>query len=44
MQQRGQPPQDIIDELAPGMSFGADGLPKLGGNDGSGIPDDCVIQ
>ena len=32
MQQRGQPPQEIIDELAPGMTFGPDGLPTgLGG-------------
>jgi hypothetical protein len=31
MQQRGQPPQEIIDELAPGMTFGPDGVPTMGG-------------
>lgn len=42
MQQRGQPPQEIIDELAPGMTFGPDGLPQspsLPGGDG-----DCCVQ
>ncbi|KDD76935.1 Pex19 family protein [Helicosporidium sp. ATCC 50920] len=31
MQACGQPPQDIVDELAPGLAFGADGLPAMGG-------------
>ena len=47
MQQRGQPPQEIIDELAPGMSFGPDGLPSFGGGAGGGGPGgdpDCCIQ
>ena len=44
MQQRGQPPQEIIDELAPGMSFGPDGLPDFGGGYPSNMPDDCVLQ
>jgi peroxin-19 len=42
MQQRGQPPQEIIDELAPGMTFGPDGIPQsssLPGNDG-----ECCVQ
>lgn len=39
MQQCGQPPEDIVKELAPGMSFDNEGLPKLPG-DLSG----CVIQ
>lgn len=47
MQQRGQPPQEIIDELAPGLSFGPDGLPNVGGGDGEGGGDplsDCKMQ
>lgn len=34
MQQCGQPPQEIVDELAPGMQFGPDGLPSFGGGAG----------
>lgn len=50
MQQRGQPPQEIIDELAPGMAFGPDGLPTGipggggNGNDGPMDPSECSIQ
>jgi hypothetical protein len=47
MQQRGQPPQEIIDELAPGMTFGPDGLPNMGGGGGlpGGMdPSECCIQ
>ena len=50
MQQRGQPPQEIIDELAPGMTFGPDGLPSMGGSGGQGglpggmDPSECCIQ
>ncbi|KAI7838883.1 hypothetical protein COHA_007349 [Chlorella ohadii] len=45
MQQCGQPPQEIVDELAPGMQFGPDGLPSFGGDEQ--LPPelrDCVIQ
>ena len=38
MQQRGQPPQEIIDELAPGLRFGPDGLPTGLGGGGAGLP------
>ncbi|KAG7668823.1 hypothetical protein KSW81_003842 [Nannochloris sp. 'desiccata'] len=43
MQQRGQPPQEIIDELAPGVTFGPDGLPNMGGGGGGGgmDPSEC---
>ncbi|KAL4439713.1 hypothetical protein ABPG75_002714 [Micractinium tetrahymenae] len=46
MQQCGQPPQEIVDELAPGMQFGPDGLPSFGGSD-EGLPPelrDCAIM
>jgi len=29
MQEHGQPPPDIVQELAPGFSFGSDGTPQL---------------
>ena len=48
MQQCGQPPQEIVDELAPGMSFGPDGLPSFGGGAGDeALPPelrDCAIM
>lgn len=49
MQQRGQPPQEIIDELAPGLSFSPEGLPNFGGGGGGsgGVPPelgDCCLQ
>jgi hypothetical protein len=54
MQQRCQPPQDIIDELAPGMTFdamgvpsmcsGGSGLPGGGGLPGGMDPSECCIQ
>ncbi|KAL4853266.1 Peroxisome biogenesis protein 19-1 [Chlorella vulgaris] len=47
MQQCGQPPQEIVDELAPGMQFGPDGLPSFGGGAEDGLPPDlkdCTIQ
>lgn len=38
MQAQGQPPQELVDELAPGLTFGEDGMPNLlgGGGGGSG--------
>ena len=39
MQQCGQPPQEIVDELAPGMQFDSEGLPRFpGGGAGAGGP------
>ncbi|KAJ3039067.1 hypothetical protein HDV00_012625 [Rhizophlyctis rosea] len=32
MQECGNPPEEILQELAPGMEMGSDGLPKLGGD------------
>ena len=36
MQSRGQPPQELVDELAPGLTFGDDGAPNLFGGTGGG--------
>ena len=37
MQSKGQPPQELVDELAPGLTFGDDGMPNLfGGGSGGG--------
>lgn len=36
MQSQGQPPQELVDELAPGLTFGEDGMPNLFGGGGSG--------
>lgn len=45
MQACGQPPQDIVDELAPGLAFGPDGLPSIGGGEGGpGAGHDCGMQ
>lgn len=35
VQEYGQPPEEIIKEIAPGMELDANGLPKV---DGSGLP------
>ncbi|KAJ3409230.1 Peroxisome chaperone and import receptor [Chytridiales sp. JEL 0842] len=40
MQDCGNPPQEILNELAPGMDVGADGIPKMPGMDGK----ECVIM
>lgn len=40
MQACGSPPKDIVDELAPGLEMGADGLPKMPGDAASA----CCIQ
>ena len=37
MQDYGQPPQDLVGQLAPGLEFAADGQPKMN-------PDDCRVQ
>eukprot|EP00753_Platysulcus_tardus_P010764 PLAT3031.1.p1 GENE.PLAT3031.1~~PLAT3031.1.p1 ORF type:complete len:309 (+),score=119.32 PLAT3031.1:44-928(+) len=34
MQETGQPPMDMMKTLAPGLEFGADGLPKMPGMEG----------
>lgn len=47
MQECGQPPDEIVQELAPGMAFGSDGLPFLpsGGAPGAGAdPGQCVVM
>ncbi|KAK9812898.1 hypothetical protein WJX72_005435 [[Myrmecia] bisecta] len=47
MQACGQPPQEIVDELAPGLQFDADGLPKFPNEEGAGaLPDmpGCSLQ
>jgi hypothetical protein len=41
MQAYGNPPEEIVNELAPGMDMkGADGLPNLP----TGAADDCKVQ
>ena len=37
MQECGQPPAEIIKELAPGLQFGPDGMPLMA-NMGAGVP------
>ena len=45
VQEYGQPPAEIIQEIAPGIELDDDGMPKL---DGSGFPfgekDECRIM
>jgi hypothetical protein len=47
VQQYGQPPAEIIQEIAPGLELDEDGMPKL---DGEGLPpfpgnpEDCRIM
>ena len=36
MQAQGQPPQELVDELAPGLTFGEDGVPNLFGSGNGG--------
>ena len=38
VQEYGQPPAEIVQELAPGIELDEDGLPKLGGAGDSGFP------
>ena len=42
MQACGQPPQDIVNDLAPGMAFDQEGLPST--LPGSGHPPGCCVQ
>jgi hypothetical protein len=48
MQACGQPPQEIVDELAPGLQFDADGAPQMGPAGGAGgaplDPANCAVQ
>lgn len=39
MQACGQPPEEIVQDLAPGLAFGEDGLPQLPGS----ATDNCTI-
>ena len=40
MQACGQPPDEIVQDLAPGLAFGADGLPQLP----TSATDKCTIS
>ena len=40
MQECGSPPKDILQDLAPGLEFGTDGLPSLD----SAVPPNCPVQ
>ena len=42
MQACGNPPQDIVNEMSPGLTFDADGLPNFG--EGADAEPKCVIQ
>jgi hypothetical protein len=49
VQEYGQPPAEIIQEIAPGLNLDADGVPKfqvfpgsMGG--GGGEEEDCVVM
>lgn len=49
MQACGQPPNDLVQELAPGMDFGGDGLPFLSdllreGDQGAGLTQNCSLM
>jgi peroxin-19 len=45
VQEYGQPPSEIIQEIAPGIELDAEGMPKI---DGSGLPfppnEECCIM
>mmetsp|Transcript_26162 Transcript_26162/g.38725 ORF Transcript_26162/g.38725 Transcript_26162/m.38725 type:complete len:297 (-) Transcript_26162:1121-2011(-) len=43
LQEFGQPPADIVNELAPDLEFDADGIPKVGGAM-PGMNEDCNIM
>jgi peroxin-19 len=44
VQEYGQPPSDIIREIAPGLELDANGLPKMNGVPGGGDGDECRIM
>jgi hypothetical protein len=48
VQEYGQPPADIIQEIAPDIELDANGIPKMGGDDSGGIPnlgqEECRIM
>lgn len=45
LQEYGQPPADLVQELAPDLQFGDDGLPKMDGNmNMPGMDEDCIIM
>ena len=46
LQACGQPPQEILRELAPGLEFGPDGAPVFGapGEPPPGLPPQCAQQ
>lgn len=49
MQACGQPPNDLVQDLAPGMDFGGDGLPFLSdllreGDQGAGLNQNCSMM
>ena len=44
MQACGNPPQDIVNEMSPGLTFDADGLPNFGGPEGADAEPKCAIQ
>jgi hypothetical protein len=44
----GQPPHDLVQQMAPGLEFDEEGMPKMDGND-SGLPfpmgnEECSIM
>ena len=43
MQECGQPPQELLSALAPGASFGADGMPTLPGGMPPELAEQCCI-
>lgn len=43
-QECGQPPDDIVKELAPGMSFGPDGLPSIPAMPGPAGDGNCSVM
>ena len=48
VQEYGQPPAEIIQEIAPGLNLDADGVPKFhvfpGSMGGDGGEEDCVVM
>jgi peroxin-19 len=47
IQEYGQPPSDIIQEIAPGIELDSDGIPKMNGDTGMPMPygnEECRIM